>query len=146
MSTYTPDEMLVVLGFTVEITGAGSGTDSDSAWETVSGGALDYADGKVSVGEVTLRGPLTGGRAWIGKALEQVAKGEHPRLKMTITELVRGRRRGRTFEYFDCFPTRYICPKALEISARSKEQLYEEVTLQPGRLVFGDGDGKPPEA
>jgi hypothetical protein len=38
MSSYHPDEMLVVLGFTVEITGAGGGTDTDSAWETCTGG------------------------------------------------------------------------------------------------------------
>lgn len=75
-AAYTPDEMHVVLGFTVEITGAGSGSDADSAWETVSGGALqiEVADSSVGtdqthtttpghkyVDEVTLRGPLTAG-------------------------------------------------------------------------------------
>ncbi len=71
---YTPDEMLVVLGFRVEITGAGSGGDVDSAWETMAGGSLNIEIADASVGtdqphvttpghkyveEVTLRGPLT---------------------------------------------------------------------------------------
>lgn len=75
-STYTPDDMLVVLGFTVEITGAGSGSDVDSAWETVSGGSLNIEVADSSVGSdqshqttpghkyidtLTLRGPLTAG-------------------------------------------------------------------------------------
>jgi phage tail-like protein len=74
--TYTPDEMHVVLGFTVEITGAGSGGDVDSAWETSSGGSLNIEVADSSVGTdqshtttpghkyvdtLTLRGPLTAG-------------------------------------------------------------------------------------
>jgi phage tail-like protein len=73
-STYSPDESLVVLGFTVEITGAGSGGDVDSAWETMSGGSLNIEVSESSVGtdqthtttpghkyvdELTLRGPMT---------------------------------------------------------------------------------------
>ncbi|MBM3945306.1 MAG: hypothetical protein FJ317_07465, partial [SAR202 cluster bacterium] len=74
---YTPDEMLVVLGFSVEITGAGSGSDVDSAWETASGGSLNIEIADSSTGSdqshmttpghkyvdtLTLRGPLTAGR------------------------------------------------------------------------------------
>jgi len=40
-AVYTPDDMLVVTGFTVEITGAGTGCDSNSAWEKVRGGSLN---------------------------------------------------------------------------------------------------------
>lgn len=74
--TYSPDDMLVVTGFTVEITGTGSGGDVDSAWETTSGGSLNIEIADSSVGTdsshqttpghkyvdtLTLRGPLTAG-------------------------------------------------------------------------------------
>lgn len=69
-----------VTGFTVEITGAGSGSDVDSAWETVSGGALAIEESEVTVGagdatvtlrrptvtDLVLRGPLTAGRRSAG--------------------------------------------------------------------------------
>ncbi|MDX9819876.1 MAG: hypothetical protein RBT16_13260, partial [Desulfococcus multivorans] len=47
---YTPDEMLVVLGFTITIDNAGTGSDPDSAWETCSGGALniEVADSSIA--------------------------------------------------------------------------------------------------
>jgi phage tail-like protein len=72
-----PDDMPIVLGFTVEITGAGSGTDVDSAWECASGGSLNIEVSDSSTGTdqahtttpghkyvdtLTLRGPLTAGR------------------------------------------------------------------------------------
>ncbi len=76
--TYSPDDMLVVAGFTVEITGAGSNTDANSAWETASGGSLnvEVAAGspetdQVQVGQkyvdtLTLRRPLTPRRSGKG--------------------------------------------------------------------------------
>lgn len=85
---YTPDEMLVVLGFTVEIAGAGAGTDPDSAWETATGGSLhiEVADsstggdqvhtttpGHKYVGTLTLRGPLTAGRKAICDWINQTS-------------------------------------------------------------------------
>ena len=74
---YTPDEMPVVLGFTVTIDNAGTGSDPDSAWETASGGSLNIEIADSSTGNdqsrtttpghkyidtLTLRGPLTAGR------------------------------------------------------------------------------------
>ncbi len=38
-SWFTSDQILAVLGFTVEICGAGSGADSNSAWGTARGGS-----------------------------------------------------------------------------------------------------------
>lgn len=76
-NAYTPDEMLVVLGFTVSIDNAGTGSDPDSAWETVSGGSLNIEVADASVGTdqshqttpghkyvdtLTLKGPLTADR------------------------------------------------------------------------------------
>ncbi|RJP90530.1 MAG: hypothetical protein C4518_08800 [Desulfobacteraceae bacterium] len=48
--TYTPDDMLTVLGFTVTIDSAGTGSDPDSAWETCSGGALNIEVADSSMG------------------------------------------------------------------------------------------------
>ncbi len=47
---YHPDDMLVVLGFRVEIDGAGTGQDADSAWETCTGGALNIEVADSSIG------------------------------------------------------------------------------------------------
>ena len=80
-STYHPDEMHTILGFKVEITGAGSGSDVDSMWETATGGSLNIevcdastgcdpthvtTPGHKYVDVLTLRGPLTGGRRGAG--------------------------------------------------------------------------------
>jgi|GEM_PF-1804530 phage tail-like protein len=76
--------------FTVEITGAGSGSDVDSAWETASGGSLNIEIADASVGtdqthtttpghkyveELTLRGPLTAGRTATGKGSPNGGRG-----------------------------------------------------------------------
>jgi hypothetical protein len=48
--SYHPDEMLVVMGFIIEIDGGGTGSDADSAWETVAGGSLNIEIRDASVG------------------------------------------------------------------------------------------------
>ena len=48
-ATYHPDQMHTVLGFRIEITGAGSGGDVDSAWETCTGGSLNIEVSDVSI-------------------------------------------------------------------------------------------------
>ena len=89
MSSYHPDEMLVVLGFTVEITSAGGGTDTDSAWETCTGGALNIEVADASPGsstpghkyidELVLKGPISEPRRWISENLNSAAKGKQDR-------------------------------------------------------------------
>jgi hypothetical protein len=88
MPAYTPDEMHVVKGFTVELEGGPGNSDVDSAWETVSGGELniEVADSSVGsdkfqttsrgtnrVGVITLHGAMTDKRAalctWINETV-----------------------------------------------------------------------------
>lgn len=140
MSTYTPDEMLRVQGFKVEITGAGSGGDVDSAWESCSGGSLNIerADptdpglsiGTLSVETITLRGPLTGGRKWLAAALGDGKAGKRATFDLSLVELLRKGTEGRRFKYRDCFVTRYVFPK---LSVDGSE-LDEEVHIKPNRL------------
>ncbi|MHC4389986.1 MAG: phage tail protein [Planctomycetota bacterium] len=148
MSTYSADEMLVVLGFTVTIDGGGTGTDVDSAWETCSGGALQIEVADASVGTdpyhettpghkyvdtLTLRGPLTSGRVamcdWITKTLN----GEEWKRTVTVSEILKDGAAGKTFAYEDCYPTRYVYPA---FSASGTGNLYEEINIKPIRLTL----------
>ena len=146
MGAYTPDEMLVVLGFRVEITGAGTGTDPDSAWETCTGGALNIEVADSSTGSdqshtttpghkyidtITLRGPMTGGRKALCDWITATVKGEPWKRTLVITELMKDGSDGKSFTYHDCFPTRYVFPA---LSAAGTGNLYEEVDIKPIRL------------
>ena len=141
MSSYHPDEMLVVLGFTVEITGSGGGTDTDSAWETCTGGTLniEVADttpggstpGHKYIDELVLRGPISEPRRRIRENLNSAAKGKQDRFDLTIVEILRDGSEGRKFAYRDCFITRYAFPS---LSESGTGNLYEEVAIKPIRL------------
>jgi hypothetical protein len=48
--SYQPDQMLVVLGFNITIDNGGSGSDTDSMWETSVGGSLNIEIADASVG------------------------------------------------------------------------------------------------
>jgi hypothetical protein len=120
--------MSVVLGFTVEIHGAGSGSDVDSAWESCTGGGLNIevcdsstgsdqfhttTPGHKYVDTLTLRGPLTAGRKALCDWINATVRGQDWKRTVTITELVSEQgvvREGRRFTYFDCFPVRYRFP------------------------------------
>ena len=146
MSTYEADDMLVVLGFTIEITGAGSGGDPDSAWESCTGGSLniEVADsstggdqyhtttpGHKYVDTLVLRGPLTAGRKALCDWITQTLQGEDSRRTVTVKEILKDGNDGKTFVYHDCFPTRYVFPA---FSAAGTGNLYEEVSIKPIRL------------
>lgn len=146
MSTYTPDEMLVVLGFTVEIAGAGAGDTPDSAWETCSGGSLNIEIADASVGTdkshmttpghkyvdtLTLRGPLTSGRKALCDWITATVNGQPWKRTVTLKEILKDGSDGKTFTYLDCFPTRYVFPA---FSASGTGNLYEEVQIKPIRL------------
>jgi hypothetical protein len=146
MSTYTPDEMLVVLGFTVEIQNAGSGTDSDSAWETCSGGSLNIEIADASIGTdqshmttpghkyvdtITLRGPLTPGRKALCEWITATVKGQPWKRTVVVKEILKDGAAGKQFTYHDCFPTRYVFPA---FSASGTGNLYEEVHIKAIRL------------
>ncbi|MFC1705835.1 phage tail protein [Planctomycetota bacterium] len=146
MGAYKPDDMLVVLGFTVEITGAGSGGDVDSAWETCTGGSLNIEVADSSTGSdkhhtctpghkyidtITLRGPLTGGRKALCDWITKTVNGEDWKRQLTVREILKDGGGGKTFVYHDCFPTRYIFPG---LSAAGTGNLYEEIHIKPIRL------------
>jgi len=146
MSTYTPDDMLVVLGFTVTIDNAGSGSDPDSAWETCSGGSLNIEIADSSVGgdqvhtttpghkyvdTITLRGPLTAGRKALCQWITDTVKGQPWKRTLTIKEILKDGSDGKTFTYLDAFPTRYVFPA---FSSSGTGNLYEEVLIKPIRL------------
>jgi hypothetical protein len=148
MGAYTPDEMLVVMGFTVEIAGGGTGKDSDSTWETASGGSLNIECADSSTGtsqthtttpghkyvdSLTLRGPLTPGRAAMKDWINATVKGEKPFRQVTIKEILKDGTDGKTFTYEDCFPTRMVFPA---FSASGTGNLYEEFTVKPVRLTL----------
>jgi len=146
MAAYYPDAMHIVLGFTVEITGAGSGTDVDSAWETCSGGALNIEIADSSTGSdqfhtttpghkyidsLTLRGPLTAGRKQLCQWITEVVQGKPWKRTLTIKEITKDGGAGKTFTYLDGFPTRYVFPS---LSATGTGNLYEEITMKFIRL------------
>jgi phage tail-like protein len=146
MSTYTPDDMFVVLGFTVEIQNAGSGSNVDTAWETCSGGALviEVADSSVgtdqyhtttpghkSVETVTLRGAMTSGRKALCQWINDTVKGQPWKRTVTLKEILKDGTDGKTYNYLDCFPERYVFPA---LSASGTGNLYEEITIKPVRL------------
>jgi hypothetical protein len=146
MGAYTPDEMLVVLGFTVTIDNAGTGSDPDSAWETASGGSMNIEVADASTGSdqahqttpghkyidtLTLRGPLTSGRKALCTWITETVQGKPWKRSVVLTEILKDGNTGKTFTYLDCFPTRYVFPA---FSASGTGNLYEEVNIKPIRL------------
>lgn len=146
MGTYHPDQMQTILGFRVEITGAGSGTDVDSAWESCTGGSLNIEISESSTGsdqfhtstpghkyveEVTLRGPLTSGRKALCQWITETVQGKDWKRSLSVTELMVDGTDGKVYTYLDCFPTRYVFPS---LSASGTGNLYEEIAVKPIRL------------
>ena len=149
MGVYTADEMLVVLGFTITIDSAGTGSDPDSAWETCTGGALNIEVADSSVGTdqshtttpghkyvdtLTLRGPMTSGRLALCQWITDTVEGKPWKRKVVIKEILKDGSDGKSFTYHDCFPTRYVFPA---LSAAGTGNLYEEVDIKPIRLDLG---------
>jgi phage tail-like protein len=138
--------MHVVLGFTVEIQNAGTGSDVDSAWETCTGGSLNIEVSDSSTGSdqfhtttpghkyidsLTLRGPLTAGRKALCQWITEVVQGKGWKRTVSVKEIKKDGSDGKTFSYMDCFPTRYVFPA---FSASGTGNLYEEVSIKPIRL------------
>jgi hypothetical protein len=116
-------------------------------WEFAQGGAeqkekkslrfIDPADqtqsrlkGARAIGEVTLRGPMTPSRKAMCQWITEVVQGRPWKRTVSITE-VKDKGREKTFEYTDCFPTRYVFPA---FSASGTGNLYEEVQVKPIRF------------
>lgn len=143
MGMQHPDQMTVVKGFKIEITGPDGGKAEDNAWETCTGGALcievapasigadQFAPVPKSVEEITLRGPMTKSRKWIGQNINDTVAGKFTRFDLTIVEIHRDGSEGRRFNYSKCFITRHVFPV---LSADGTGNLYEEVSIKPERL------------
>lgn len=146
MGSYHPDQMHTILGFRVEITGAGAGNDADTAWESCSGGSLNIEVADSSTGSdkfhtttpghkyvdtVTLRGPMTPGRKALCQWITETVQGKPWKRQVVITEINHDGSDGKVYTYEDCFPTRYVFPA---LSASGTGNLYEEITIKPIRL------------
>jgi len=130
----------------LDIDAAETGGDVDGAWETWSGGepmliprltmpGAKYhtsTPGHKSVGEVTLRGPLTSGRKALCQWITETVQGKPWKRTVTVKEITKDGGAGKmSYNYFDCFPTRYVFPA---FSASGTGNLYEEVHIKPIRL------------
>lgn len=140
---YTPDEMLVVTGFTITIDNAGTGTDPDSAWETCSGGALNIEIADSSTGSdqfhtttpghkyldnLTLRGPMTPGRKALMDWINNAASRNGERADATLDIKDNQGQAMRTLNYFDCLPVSYKPPA---ITAGENQILEERFEFKP---------------
>lgn len=138
--------------FKIEIAGASNsgraGNDVDSAWETCSGGALQVYDsshfnglpfyvptrGDKAVEVFRARSPLSGGRKALCEWITAASKGQPWKRTVTVKEILKDGSDGKTFSYFECYPTRYVFPA---FSASGTGNLYEEVHIKPIRLDLG---------
>lgn len=137
-----------VSNFKIEIDGiigGGSGTDVDSAWETLAGGGVATVDeshfrdmsfhtatpGHRFVETLQIRGPLDGGRKALCDWITATVKGQPWKRSVTVKEILKDGSDGKTFTYLECYPVRYVFP-AFDNGGRGN--LYEEVHIKPIRL------------
>lgn len=146
------DTFAQVRGFKVEIANAG-GKEVDTAWETVSGGALmiehvettigsdkfhTHAPGHKSIEEITLRGAMTDKRAALCQWINDTVSGKAWKRTVTITPLVVAAdgtvSDGPASVFEGCFPARYAFPR-LDLTDPSAAVPEEEVTFVYERLT-----------
>lgn len=142
----TQDQTLQVRGFIVEIDGGGSGTEPDSAWRRVSGGAETVevrktttgpdqiqmtAPGAAYITSIELEGPMTATRKAMYLWIDATNKGQDPRRKVTIKPVDANGQPVKTFVYDNCLIEEYRMPS---LSAESHDLLEEYVRIKPERL------------
>ena len=118
----------------------------DRSWESLAGGALvlDATDptlgcesfrtttpGHKYIDEIVLRGPMTAGRKALCTWINETTQGKPWKRTLTVREILKDGSAGRTVNYLDCFPTRYVFPA---LAADGSGNLYEEVRIKPVRL------------
>lgn len=123
-----------------------SGKEVDTAWESWSGGELmlipllhqpgsrfhTTTPGHKTVGEITLRGAMTDGRKALCQWVTEVVQGKPWRQGVTIQENRPNGKPGKSFNYLDCFPTRYVFPRMSVTNTTGN--VMEEVSIKPIRL------------
>jgi len=116
----------------------------DPPWEGWSGGTPVRAvpvmpgsryhtstPGHKYIDTLTLRGPLTSGRKAMMEWINATVRGNEWKRKVVVTEITADGSDGKTYNYLDCFPTRYVFPA---FSASGTGNLYEEISIKPIRL------------
>jgi len=83
-NTYTPDEMFVVSGFTVEITSTGCGSDINSTWATGKGGSPNTATARSRYRSHGVKSPALGRTALPSSLLSSQ---RHPRSTRQIQQV-----------------------------------------------------------
>lgn len=141
---YTSDKFAQVRGFKVEIDSAG-GKEVDTAWESVSGGELiievrTNSPGHKTVGEITLRGPMTKSRKAMCQWITETVQGKSWKRTVFITPLLLDGVVGETLVFDGCVLTSYQqpplkvrapedpCPAPLTETLRFT---YEEWSIRP---------------
>ena len=107
-----PDHLLRYKGFNVEIEAPDGGTDVDASWESVSGGEkfVTTSPGHKSVGEITLRGAMTGSREGIEAWINEIAAGKTSTRTVSITGFDEQGKPGPTYRFIDCVLSAYRPP------------------------------------
>ena len=138
------DKFAQVMGFRVEIASSGSGSDVDTSWETVSSGGLlvqkTNSPGHKTVGEITLRGPVTAGRKALCQWINDVVNGNDRTRNVWITPILLDGRLGETVVLLDCVPTAYVPPR---LSVSQAGGPCEEPPEEEIRFTYRDWTVKP---
>lgn len=122
-----------------------AGKEVDNGWETWAGGELmliprldmggdqfhTATPGHKSVGEITLRGAMTNGRKALCQWITEVVQGKPWKRSVTVQENQADGQSGRSYNYFDCFPTRYVFPRMSVTNTTGN--VMEEVRIKPIR-------------
>lgn len=138
------DKFAQVREFRVEIDSHGAGSDVDSSWETLSSGELlverTNAPGHKTVGEITLRGPITAGRVAMCQWINDVVTGNDRTRNVWITPIHLDGRLGETLVLLDCVPTAYAPPR---LSVQQAGDPCEQPPVEEIRFTYRDWTIKP---
>jgi len=83
------------------------------------------------VDTITLRGPMTSSRKSLCTWINDTVNGKPWKRSITVTEITRDGGSAKRYNYFDCFPVRYVFPR---MSVDPAVTLKEEVSVKPIRV------------
>lgn len=120
------DKFAQVRGFKVEISSNGTGSDVDTAWESVASGLLvieltettigsdrfrTNSPGHKTVGEITLRGAMTATRKAMCSWINETVMGKPWKRTVAITPIHLDDMLGETLVFTDCALSAYALPR-----------------------------------